>query len=229
MRKLGSATLLLLLFSVAQPVRAGSIKYSVSINAQWTESTLCCLEQPWQDPSVANVVESFTAHFDVYANGSLVPGTMVFSNSGPYFAGGMYFGPPPPCLPSNPCSNAPYGTAPPYAWSENTDDSGYYVGFLPGTWPPSGSANWYADGGVELNCLPQNTLGCNLFGCANIGCATGDTTWATYGTVNIQQVSATPEPPSIILLGTTLVVAFAMWSRKTKLSASRPYRGPLRS
>jgi hypothetical protein len=89
-----------LLFCVATARPSHADGYAVTINAYWQLGTL--EGNPTPPPSPNPELDQFSASFDVYADGSLVPGTMNLSfwSADSDVIGTLSFGPPPVCPPA---------------------------------------------------------------------------------------------------------------------------------
>jgi hypothetical protein len=210
----------------AVPARANSTEFSVTINAFWDLSAACIRFDC--SPSPNPVVDTFSATFDEFANGTVVPGTMRFTFTPlpltifPTLP--VSFGPPAACpITTQGCDPGFSGhTSLPgqQMWS---DSLGYFVDFIPPSWPPSGSETLSATTTENFpGFFGPNVLGINcegpfancigpLLSCYNQQCATGGDAPASGGTITITPVQGeTPEPSTLLLLisGAPLVFLF---------------------
>lgn len=207
----------------AAPARGDSTEFAVSVNGSWQLGQFClgC------EPSSPNpIVDAFSATFDVYADGAVVPGTMQFTFTDSYLtnsgASPLSFGPPPPCeAAGGSCENGfPGATSLPgqQMWS---DSQGYFVDFVPLTWPPSGAEGFGATTGVDtsvfgstvlgLDCVAEpGNAGCDgFFSCYDIACPAGGDAPASGGFITITPLPVkTPEPGVLLLLICGVLLCF---------------------
>lgn len=217
--KILSSCLMAVLFAVifASPARADSTEFAISIDGSWQQNQFCLSLCTSSSPNP--IVDSFSATFDVYANGTVVPGTMQFTFTDfsfltNYGASPLSFGAPPACEPpGGACGDGfPGGTSLPgqQMWS---DSQGYFVDFVPPTWPPTGLESFNATQTVPISVFGGTTLGLDCVGepasegcapflfCQYIQCAGGGDAPASSGFITITPMPVkTPEPGVLLLL-----------------------------
>lgn len=208
----------------AAPARADSTEFAISIDGSWQANQFCLGLCASSSPNP--IVDTFSATFDVYANGTVVPGTMQFTFTDSYLtnygASPLSFGAPPACEPPGPsCGDGfPGGTSLPgqQMWS---DSQGYFVDFVPPTWPPNGQEFFSATQSVPPSVFGATVLGIDCVGepsdpecdgmlsCYDISCATGGDTPASGGFITITPVAVkTPEPAVLLLLICGVLLCF---------------------
>ncbi|HTU34187.1 MAG TPA: PEP-CTERM sorting domain-containing protein [Candidatus Acidoferrum sp.] len=217
------AALFALIF--ASPARADSTEFAISINGSWQQNQFCL--SLCTSSSRNPIVDTFSATFDVYANGTMVPGTMQFTFTDSSFlttygASPLSFGPPPACEPAGAsCGEGfPGGTSLPgqQMWS---DSQGYFVDFVPPTWPPTGLESFSATQTVPSSVFGETTLGLDCVGepgsegcapflfCYDIDCAGGGDAPASSGFITISPLPVkTPEPGVLVLLLSGALLCF---------------------
>jgi len=227
--------LLCCVLTTGSPARADSAPaYAVSINAYWQLSAFCQIGY-CVTPSPNPVVDQFSAMFDVYADGSLVPKSMVFSFSDSYLATyygaePLAFGPPPAC--GHPECFGGYSGQPgqPYPFGDFTwsDSQGYFVNFAGPSLPSSGTefmnvgGEYYYDANFGINCVPEPGYNCGgLFDCYDISCGTGGEEPASGGYIVVSPLPVTtPEPSTSLLLGIGILMVFAIPRGRARTSQS---------
>lgn len=213
-----AAVVLALIF--AAPARADSSEFAVSINGSWQLGQFCIGCPP---ASSNPIVDAFSARFDVYANGTVVPGTMQFTFTDSYLrnfgASPLSFGPPAPCPSDEPgCGVGFSGQVSLPGQQMWSDSEGYFVDFVPPAWPPTGSEGFSATQAVPSTVFGSSVLGidceapgsraCNgMFSCYDIDCATGGDAPASAGYISISPAK-TPEPGVLLLLISGALLCF---------------------
>lgn len=215
-----AAVVLLLIF--AAPARADSSEFAVSINGSWQLGQFCIGCPP---ASSNPIVDTFSATFDVYANGTVVPGTMQFTFTDSYLtnfgASPLSFGPPAPCPSGEPGCGAGFSGKVSLPGQQMWSDSeGYFVDFVPPAWPPTSSEGFSATQTVPstifgstvlgIDCEAPGTNACNgMFSCYDIDCATGGDAPASGGHISISRLPVkTPEPGMLLLLISGALLCF---------------------
>ena len=231
MRNLAIAFAVLLGMSVIpQSASADTVEYNVTTNVFWTCGSINA-HVPFGDPCTSGgagrIFGQFSSSFAVYANGSLVPGSMDFLASGttPPFAAAYTFDTTPPTYPGAFSSEPPITLDAPFNWSTASSDTFSFVPpgcayFAPGpatnclsaAWPPTGSETLPAST-IILNCFDGFFCdGQQLFSCYSSSCAAGFDNPAAGGSVIVTEFVA-PEPSSLLflVLGFIPLFAFQIW------------------
>ncbi|MGH9733611.1 MAG: PEP-CTERM sorting domain-containing protein [Candidatus Acidiferrales bacterium] len=222
------AGVLLAAMIFAAPARGDSTEFAISINGSWQLGQFCegC------EPSSPNpIVDIFSATFDVYADGAVVPGTMQFTFTDSYLtnlaASPLSFGPPPACEPAGEsCENGFPGTTSLPGQQMWSDSRGYFIDFIPPNWPPSGAEGFSATTEVDtsvfgstvlgLDCVAEpGNAGCDgFFSCYDIACPAGGDAPASSGFITISPVAVkTPEPGVLLLLLSGVLLCFVRRQR----------------
>lgn len=211
MRNAAIAVVALLSISLfPQTASADSTEFEVSINVTWSAGDLYPPCTQLGGTGCNEIAGKFSSVFDVYANGTLVPGSMTFSVSGPDFDGLAFSfdNVPPGLAPYEIQYPPPYGS---FFWSTESTETILFTG-------SASSTGTFSPSLIVLNCF---SLQCGLFSCADVVCATGGDNPADGGAVVITQFTAAPEPSSalLLILGSISLLAFGIGRTRAAANA----------
>lgn len=222
MKKIAILLAIVLGMALFPKVASADSEYSVTINATWLDAYISgCAELNPTTCDYSTSFGKFTSTFDVYGNGTLVPGTMSFTVSGDVTSlegvGGMTYDTTPPTFSGSACDapNCPITLTAPFSWSST---NGLFISFAP-PWPP------VASGTLPLATLDLNCTGDDcavFFQCDDILCAAGGTNAPTVGSITVAAITA-PEPSMLLLLlmGVVPVLIFRILKFATIRRGSR--------
>lgn len=200
------AALIILMLAGTAPARADSVEYQVTIYASWDQASFFAL----YGENGTNVLDQFYATYDMYSNGTVIPGTMSFNivDSGGPLQGATPF---------------TYGVVPSFCNDGSqpgpTGEGCVAVGNPePGVDYPGGNTAWYDSEGymIEATATPGQlgtTTGavatidcvynaCAIASCWDIVCTQGGNNPSSGGyiTETLLTPTATPEPSTFLLL-----------------------------
>lgn len=185
---------------------SGDSEYSVTINATWLDAYIDgCAEM---NPTTCDYTTSFakfSSTFDVYGNGTLVPGTMSFTVSGNSNfvndeGAGLMYDTTPPTFSGSACDaiGCPITLTAPFNWSST---NGLFISFAP-PWSAVASGTLSLTT-LDLNCVGDGCV-VEFFDCDDILCAAGGSNAPTVGSITVSAITA-PEPSVLLLLLTGIV------------------------